>query len=122
MIYPHVVTFQSPSFTTQPSGQRVADWEDVTDLTDLPARVVPVPIGEGEQQTDRMLMAQERYTIVVQGDREVGREMRAVADHLAEPLGVIRVQRPTLYGSALTNTTLVEAERIAAGLPEVGSS
>jgi hypothetical protein len=46
--------------------------------------------------------------------------MRVVASHLAEPLGVIQVQRPVLYGSAATNATIVEAERISAG-SEAGS-
>ena len=122
MIYPHTVTFQSPTFTQLASGQQVAaSWADVADLTDLPARVIPVPLGDGETQADRMLAEEERYTIVVQGDRAVERDMRAVTSHLDMTLGVVQVQRPTLYRSPYTNTTLVEAERVGVALPEAGS-
>lgn len=121
MLWPHTVTFQEPTRSQLPSGQVVSDWDDIVDLTDVPARVIPV-VGDQEQRDARMLIEQERYTIVLQGDRDIGREMRAVTSHLDMALGVVRVQRPTLYGSPMTMTTLVEAERVGAAFPvPVGS-
>lgn len=127
MIWPHTVTFQEPTQSQLPSGQVSNEWDDVVDLTDIPARVIPVTIGsrvsggDQDERTERMMLEQERYTLVLQGDREVGREMRAVTSHLDMTLDVVRVQRPTLYGSPATFTTLVEAERIGVALPAVGS-
>ena len=121
MRYPHTVTFEAPTGTRTPAGGVTLDWEPVEGLEGLPARCVPVPLGEGEAQTDRMVLAQDRWTIVVQGDRAIERDMRAVSDHVAEPLSVIQVQRPVLYGSPRTIATIVEAERISVALPVAGS-
>jgi hypothetical protein len=118
--YPHTVTFETPTQTRTPSGGVSFTWGEADDLADLPARVIPVPLGEGDEQAERMVLSQDRFTIVIAGDRAVERDMRVVASHLAEPLGVIQVQRPVLYGSAATNATIVEAERISAG-SEAGS-
>jgi hypothetical protein len=125
MHYPHTVTFQAPTQAQLPSGQMSpSGWTDVEDLTDLPARFIPVTIGSRttggyqEQWTERMLVQEEVFTIVLQGDREVERDMRAVTDYLDMTLGVVRVQRPVLGMSPLTNTTIVAAERVSAESPE----
>ena len=73
-----------------------------------------MPLGEGDAQADRMVLSTDRFTIVVQGDRLIERDMRAVTDHVDEPLQVIQVQRPVLYRSAATYATIVEVERITA--------
>lgn len=122
MHYPHTVTFEAPTVARTPSGGVAYEWDAVADLEDLPARCVPVPIGEGEASNERMMLAADRWTIVVQGDRAVERDMRVVSDHMAEPLSVIRVQRPVLYGSSRTNATIVEVERISVALPVSESS
>lgn len=114
MIFPHTVTFQQPTASQLPSGQEVRSYAPVGDLTDLPARVVPVPFGSGDQAADRMVLERDLYTIVVQGDRLVERDMRAVTSHVADELHVIRVQRPVLYRSPQTYTTLVTVERVSA--------
>lgn len=116
-VYPHVVTFQAPTFTQLPSGQPVPEWDDVAGLTELPARFIPV-VGMEEEQAERMVVDADRFTIVVQGDRAVEREMRAVTDYLGMELGVVKVQRPVLYRSARTYATIVTAERVTA---EAGS-
>jgi hypothetical protein len=114
MRYPHTVTFESPTQARTPSGGVVLTWAEADDLVDLPARVIPVPLGEGDAQAERMVLDEDRFTIVIAGDRLVGRDMRAVTSHVAEPLQVTQVQRPVLYGSQATNATIVEVERIAA--------
>lgn len=113
MNYPHTVTFEEPSIARLPSGQEDRSYVAVASLTDLPARIIPV-VGEEEDQTERMVVEADRFTIVVQGDRAIERPMRAVSSYLSLELGVIRVQRPVLYGSALTEATIVTAERITA--------
>ena len=122
MHYPHTVTFEAPVEGRTPAGGVSLEWEPVDGLEALPARCVPVPLGEGEATGERMTLAEDRWTIVVQGDRAIERDMRAVTDHVAEPLSVVRVQRPVLYGSARTNATIIEAERISVALPVPGSS
>lgn len=121
MRYPHTVTFEAPSSTRTPAGGVTLGWVPVDGLEDLPARCIPVPIGEGEVTGERMMLAEDRWTIVVQGDRAIERDMRAVSDHVAEALSVVQVQRPVLYGSSRTIATIVEAERISVALPVAGS-
>jgi head-tail adaptor len=113
--YPHRVTFQQPTEARTPAGGFSSSYADLADLSDLPARIVPV-VGQEDEQADRMVLDADRFTIVVQGDREVERPMRVVSDYLDLELSVIRVQRPVLYGSALTNATIVTAERITAAV------
>jgi hypothetical protein len=120
MHYPHLVTFEAATQVRTPSGGVTLTWASAAGLADLPSRVIPVPLGEGDEHAERMVLSQDRFTIVIAGDRAIERDMRVVASHLAEPLGVIQVQRPVLYGSAATNATIVEAERISAG-SEAGS-
>jgi hypothetical protein len=120
MNWPHTVTFQSPIETRLPSGGVTLSWDDAPGLADIPARVVPVPLGEGDEQAERMVIDRDAFTIIVAGDRFVGRDMRAVTSHVEEPLKVTAVKRPTLYGSPHTHHTIVEAERISAG-SEAGS-
>lgn len=114
MHYPHTVTFQVPVNTRTPSGQVVHGWENDADLTDLPARIVPV---EQDRQTDRYVLDTDRFTIIVQGDREIDREMRAVSDFLGTEAGVVEIQRPVLYRSPQTYATIVTVERLTASLP-----
>ena len=116
MIYPHTVTFQSPTPSQMPSGQVIHTYEDVVALTDLAARIVP---EQEDEQADRMVIETDRQTIIVQGDRAVDVGYRVVSDFLDSTLEVVRVQRPVLYGSNATNATLVTAERIAADTEEV---
>lgn len=111
MRYPHVVTFEAPSETRTPSGGVSLTYTADPDLTDLAARVVPV---QEDSQIDRMVLERDLYTIIVQGDREVERDMRVVSDYLDASLLVIRVQRPVLYGSAHTYATIVTAENVTA--------
>jgi hypothetical protein len=120
VIYPHTVTFETPAEVRTPAGGVTYDFAAVPALTDLPARVIPVPLGEGDDQAERMVLDTDRFTIVVAGDHLIERDMRAMTSHLDEPLGVIRVQRPVLYRSQATNATIVEAERITAS-SEAGS-
>jgi hypothetical protein len=120
MSWPHLVTFKTPTQWRTPSGGVTLTWADVPGLIDLPARVVPVPLGEGDTQAERMVLDRDAFTLIVAGDQAIERDMRAVASHLEEPLGVIAVKRPVLYGSPHTHHTIVEAERISAG-SEAGS-
>ena len=115
MHYPHRVTFQESVPDVLPSGQRVYSWEDVAESTDLPARIVP---KQSDEQKDRFVVDRDLYTVIVQGDREILREMRMTSDFLGTDAGVIEVQRPVLYASPLTYATIVTVERVtAAGLP-----
>ena len=116
MIYPHTVTFEEPTEVRSPSGGVSYGYAAAAGLADLPARIVPV-VGLDEAQADRMVVEADRFTIVVQGDRAVERTMRAVSAYLGLVLGVVRVQRPVLYRSPLTEATIVTAERISATAP-----
>lgn len=111
MRYPHVVTFEAPSETRTASGGVALTYVADDDLTDLAARIVPV---QSDDQTDRMVLERDLYTIIVQGDRAVDRDMRVVSTYLDASLLVIRVQRPVLYASAHTYATIVTAERVTA--------
>lgn len=115
MIYPHRVSFQAPAITRLPSGQEVRSYDEVGDLTDLPARVIPA-VSPGEQQQERMVTERDAWTIVVQGDHDIDVAMRAVTSGAPNPadLDVLRVQRPVLYGSSLTHATIVTAQLVTA--------
>ena len=115
MIYPHSVTFQEPTEDQQPSGQMQYIWAAVSGLSGLAARIVPVPLGQGDEQGDRMVTDTDRYTIILKGDQAIERTYRATSDDLDHDLAVIQVQRPALLGSPATYATIVTAERIAAG-------
>lgn len=112
MIYPHRVSFEAVVTSRLPSGQEVRSYAPIDELADLPCRVIPA-VAPGEQQQERMVTERDVWTIVVQGDREVDVAMRAFTDHDG-PLDVLRVQRPVLYGSALTNATIVTAQLVTA--------
>jgi hypothetical protein len=123
MHYPHTVTFQEPVITRLPSGQESRTYADAPSLTDLPARIIPVigtegTAGASEEATERMVLEEDLFTIVVQGDRAIERPMRMVSDYLGLDLSVVRVQRPVLYRSAATDATLVTAERITTGIED----
>jgi hypothetical protein len=111
--YPHVVTFEEPTRTRLPSGQETRTYAAVTDLTDLPARIVPEQL---EDPTAAMVIETDRFTVVVQGDREIERSMRMVSDYLDAELSVVRVQRPVLYRSPATIATIVTAEKVTASV------
>jgi hypothetical protein len=111
VIYPHLVSFQSSAPTRTPSGGVTPGYAPIAGLTDLPARIIPEQV---EDATGRMVVDIDRYTVIVQGDRAIDRPMRLVSDYLDAVLGVVKVQRPVLYGSPLTNATIVTAERVSA--------
>lgn len=118
MHYPHVVSFQSSTPTQLPSGQPADDFDDISGLTDLPARIIPVVQGRGsgvgEVTADRMVVERDIFTVVVKGDIPVDYAMRMESDYLGFPLGVVAFQRPVLYRSPETVATIVTGERIAA--------
>jgi hypothetical protein len=117
MHFPHAVTFEAPTATQLPSGQEVRSYAPIEDLTDLPARIIPVVTGRGgvgETVGDRMVVERDMFTVVVQGDRDIDYSMRMVSDHLAFPLSVVQFQRPVLYRSPLTNATIIGGERVTA--------
>jgi hypothetical protein len=111
VIYPHLVTLQQPTSSRTPSGGVTQSYAPISGLTDLPARIIPEQV---EDANGRMIVDIDRFTVIVQGDREIERPMRLVSDYLDAVLGVVKVQRPVLYGSPLTNATIVTAERVTA--------
>lgn len=117
MHYPHLVTFTEPTEVRTASGGVTYDYDAVADLTDLPARIVPV---QQDDQTERMVLDTDRYTVIVKGDHDIARTMRVISSFLDADLGVIQVQRPVLYRSPATYATIVTAERITAAV-ESGS-
>lgn len=109
MRYPHTVTFQAQTEVQEASGQVTYTYADVPSLTELPARIVPEQL---EDRADRMVVETDRFTIIVQGDRDIDRLYRVFTPYLSDVLDVAKVERPVLYRSQRTNATIVTAERI----------
>lgn len=106
--FPTTVTFQEPVIERSPAGQVVIDsYDNVTDLTELPARIAPrVEEAAGE----RMVTTEDLFEIYVEGDRAVRPEMYVLSE--AGVFDIKRVANPTL-GNPMTLVTVVVAERVA---------
>lgn len=106
--FPTTVTFQNAVPSKTPSGQVVAgSYANVTDLVDLPARIVP---AIEEKAGERMVTTEDLFDIYVQGDRPIRPNMVCVADQ--GTFDVKRVANPTI-GRPMTLVTHVVAERVA---------
>jgi hypothetical protein len=106
--YNATVTFQEAVPTQTPAGQVIAaSYENVSGLIDLPARVIAVL---EEREGERMIVTEDRFTIIVKGDHAIRSEMVALTEQGV--FDVERVARPTL-GRPATLATIVIAERVA---------
>jgi hypothetical protein len=106
--FPDTVTFQAPTEPVRSTtGAITYEYDNVADLTGLPARVIPVI--EEETRPD-MIVTEDLYQIIVQGDRAIESEMVALTTEGV--FDVRRVARPTI-GRPMTLATLVVAQRVA---------
>lgn len=106
--FPQTVTFQAATEVRKPSGGVTYTYANVAELTDLPARIIPVVT---EAETERMVLTTDLFQIVVQGDRAVLPAMVVLTTEGV--FDVIRVARPTTRRQR-TLATLVTAQQVAA--------
>jgi hypothetical protein len=105
--YQSLVTFQEATESRTRAGQVTYTYENVEDLEDLPAQIVPVTT---EERGERMVVTEDLWTIIVQGDRPITTDMAALTTEGV--FDVLRVAQPTIKRWQ-TLATLVTAQRVA---------
>ena len=78
--YPHTVTFEAADPGPHALGRRHADLGGDAGLSTCPPASSPCRSARATSRPSAWSSTQDRFTIVVQGDRAVERDMRAVAD------------------------------------------
>jgi hypothetical protein len=101
------VTFQAPTEVRTDSGGVSYTYANITALTDLPARVIPVI---EEERGERMVTTTDLYEIIVQGNQPIEANMAALTTEGV--FDVLRVANPP-HDWPATLATIVMAERVA---------
>lgn len=108
MRYFQYVTFQAPTAVRSATGDVSYSYENVADLTDLPARVIAVT---DERRGEQMTTVTDRFNIIVAGERTSIVPDMAVLDGEAV-YDVLRII-PSSLGRRGRRSTVIEAQRVS---------
>jgi hypothetical protein len=98
--YRDTVTFQGPTTGRSRTGQVIPTFDNIPELTELPARIIP------RTQEDQG----NQFELIVQGDRAIEPDMVALTEHGL--FDILRIARPPHDWTGVL-ATIVVAERVA---------